>query len=424
MNYYFTQTVFSLTDADQDFLAALRAIGPQITELQCEDHSHMRLPDNTSVMFPPRFLSTFSNVMILSLAVSDEVPARGRSLRFAQLEELKIRLDTSHKVDAQLADISSWIIPRLVRVGIRYTFVPKGVLSSSSCLTTFLELHGKNIQELAIQSPTIWSRVGGSIDEDDVYKHIAYTTENFVTCCPSLQYLCCLSWCKQSLFETLLARQPPVLLDMWGTSYEIPVRPISGTFYPNVRVIDEALSHLPNLPRCLLHPRLSEVSQVPVIHHVYRMHIVETTWALFTLGAPEWSEERLKQDLGEDIFKHIKIERWISGLPEFDFDERMNYAYLAIGDTDSDSEDSDFVPSEMEDTRSNDSESDADQEDRLFENAFELDDYDYVESQDGEFSEGTDEEDWSSSEDSLVEEEVLSMFLDHVNSDIGCIAYI
>ncbi|KAH8104805.1 hypothetical protein BXZ70DRAFT_618583 [Cristinia sonorae] len=135
---------------------------------------------------------------------------------------------------------------------------------------------------------------------------------HIATLCPTLEYFSCNLSDDAAVPDTLLSREPPLRMDILGKPGHIPHHPETRTLYPNVRVIDSTLSGLPDLPRFLSHSPGRAPSDKPIIHNAHNLHVVQTSYALFSLGSDAWGRDALRKALGD-----VNFEEWDFG-PELD----------------------------------------------------------------------------------------------------------
>lgn len=444
LNHYLQKATFDLSVDDELFIAALRDVAPKITVLRSEQQPILSPPSTGSFTQPLRFVSTFPSLQSLALPLSGKQWGwKSSALYLDNLEEFTLWL-TEKNVESNIAVISGWTMPRLRRVDIRTTFPPLGRQSYSDALDAFFHCFGTNVKELNFGFSFLVPKPPDDVHGD--YLQMAAMIEQLVASCPSLEYLSCPPCCQESLLRKLFLRDPPVQLDMWGTPRQIRFIPDSEIIYPNIRIIDNTLLNTPDLPRYLLRPLKIETSNVPpIIHHVYDAHIVQTSFAVFQLGSENWNEAELRKALRDDD-RRVKMQRWVSGLPEFDFDERVEYAYQVETDSDSDSDsDAEYVATDLASSRNSGESSDSDVEsEAAYYETGEYEIYPFSDGSEEEYSDGDSDgedededspdtmtrtlaseltQDSSDEAESMSEQEVLAMFFDNVNRDMGRVVY-
>lgn len=346
LNHYFGTNIFSSTEDDERFAAALRGVGPRISALHFDDiHSSI---SSRPFTYPVQFISLFPNLRSVTWSVDDtNGTEKYFALRFEKLEELKLDLQ-SDTVQFQLRSVASWDLPVLKRVGVRFSMKAADVKDSANGLYAFFESHGANLRELTLSGSTLWTTITDpSASLDPAHGIMKTVTDRILALCPELSYICIPPWYSSTLMEELIARNPPPQMDVYGDIYILE----DSASFSNVRLIDNALLHLPDLPRFLLRPLELERSQPPpVVHRIHRFHIIQTSFAVYPLHSPDWNDKLLLDCLG-DLGDRVKLKRWISGLPEFDSDQRVEYAYAVdiAGhcDQDEDGAGSYFIPDDL-----------------------------------------------------------------------------
>ncbi|TCD59858.1 hypothetical protein EIP91_011287 [Steccherinum ochraceum] len=428
LGYYFDTPARELENDDEAFLSVLRDIAPNITVLKTDDSSvylpHGRTP------YPLRFFAPFTNVVSLSLPLFKDtrIPVyRDAPLSFIRLEQLTLNAVLPITCAAAEA-IARWHLPIIKCFDLRldFSFPCESQRSSLQDLYKIFEHHGTKIVELKLsedngypthddQHTCLVCRDASNEDLQTIPDRLTKELcENVLPLCPYLKYAVLPFGITPKIYEELDSRPFPPLLDLLRRQMDvqhdtvnenIESRLYQWTSRPNVRTVSSSLSNaFPDpLPHLAFVPNDEELQDGSyIVHHVYGIPIVQTSWGLFCLGDIDWDEDLLAEaltNLGLPA-DAVRLSAYHTGLPGYDSRERLNYAWPAEEEeTESESEDGSYmVDADASDTGSDESDDET------------LDSH----------ASGEDE---NEDQEQLDEEDVLTMFFDDARRDIGCIVY-
>ncbi|KAH8104803.1 hypothetical protein BXZ70DRAFT_618385 [Cristinia sonorae] len=442
--HYFLQSLFSMSVEDEAFLSAVHTVGPRIQGFYSEHNFR-----DYSVTYPLRFLENFPNVQSLSLALHEKTwDSNYSALRFPHLRALSLTFLDIKDLASHIDILQRWDLPALRTLSIDAMYCTTPPDSYMGSLVSFFRTHGQNVLDLDF-GPSIATRGDYTLPGDAplreaALKRIMESIEQMVSLCPCLRYLalpCSLTW-ETSLGEILKARNPHIYVDLWGipsrhddyVSQALDSSSLEG--YRGVRFIDWSLYNhdMGKFTR-------TTTSSAPIIFRVYNTHIVQTHFAIFSsdvstlylrrllgMEAEEESNEGNENDNsgGRDESEHreqtkpqwFTVQKWKSGLPEFDFEERLEYAYVVDSDSDSGSTEEDL----WEDAEGNRDTRRPDSGD------FQPREEDEEEEEDDDFIKECIREAalelkaMAEPEESLTEADILEMY--SATLDVGCVEYV
>ncbi|TCD63239.1 hypothetical protein EIP91_005795 [Steccherinum ochraceum] len=105
---------------------------------------------------------------------------------------------------------------------------------------------------------------------------------------------------------------------------------------PNVRILDPMLTDYPNIAHFLPPGRLQHDSP-PIVHNLFGLQIVETSFAIFRLGSQSgsmWLDTTQSGQAAEDATQRpakILLRKWSSGSIDFGTEGYLNYAVFRDG---------------------------------------------------------------------------------------------
>ncbi|KAH8104802.1 hypothetical protein BXZ70DRAFT_618372 [Cristinia sonorae] len=353
IHHYFTQTVFHISTEDDAFLAVLREVGPRIQGLHSE-----KVYGFPAVTYPLRFLSCFPNVRSLSISLHKETwSTADPALRFPHLEELSVTFHTIEDLASHIGMLQRWELPSLRQVTIDPTTCTTPPNRYMESLVSFFRTHGQNLADLIIGKDIATCVDKKAIPETlAVHKEAMVSIERIVALCPSLRYLALPGPMETSFVELIRDRTPHVHLDIWGPPRGDVINVLRTMddyrTYNGIRLVDwDLFAHdMEDVPRFLFRPpSVEETSSGPITHNIYNKHIVQTCYGLYLVGQSSFLDnlrerfEVLMAEAGEgeeddedsEMRRHIN---WSEAPQEFDFEERLEYAYVVDSDPDSDSE--------------------------------------------------------------------------------------